>query len=66
MEITFETVTVFVFLIPGFLSSAILNTVVVRKEKETFSRVIEALVFTFLIYGILSLFVTESPVLLKS
>jgi hypothetical protein len=66
MEITHEAITIFVFLIPGFLSSLILNTVVVRTEKDNLSRIVEALVFTFLIYGLVSLFDSGAPVLLNT
>jgi hypothetical protein len=66
MQITYETITIFVWLIPGFLSSLVLNAVVVRKEKDGLSKIIEALVFTFLIYGVVSFLGSGSPVLLKS
>jgi len=39
MEISADTLTLFVFLIPGFLSSTILNQVVVRKEKDNYSKI---------------------------
>ena len=66
MNITAETLTIFAFLIPGFISSLILNAVVVRKDKDNFSKLIEALVFSFLIYVVVSPFTTHSPVLLDS
>ena len=65
MNISYETLTVFVFLVPGFLSSIILNSVVVRREKDNLSKILEALVFSFLIYSITSMVVGESPVLLQ-
>ncbi|MBM3333684.1 hypothetical protein FJY63_03395 [Candidatus Sumerlaeota bacterium] len=61
-RISFETLTVFVILIPGFISSVLLNTFVVRKEKDTFSKITEALVFSFAIYAAVALFVREGPV----
>ncbi len=66
MNITTETLTIFAFLIPGFISSLILNTVIVRKDKDNFSKLIEALVFSFLIYVVVSIFTDHSPVLLHS
>ncbi|MDQ1272424.1 MAG: hypothetical protein QG591_1054 [Planctomycetota bacterium] len=47
MNISIETLTIFVFLIPGFVSSLIINTIVVRKEKDNLSKIIEALIFSF-------------------
>jgi hypothetical protein len=64
MDITGETVMIFVYLIPGFLSSLILNQVVVRKDKDQMAKIVEALVFTFLIYSIISIFIGQSPVTL--
>jgi len=64
MDITAETVTIFVYLIPGFLSSQILNCVLVRKEKDHLAKIVEALVFTFIIYSIISLCIRQSPVTL--
>jgi hypothetical protein len=62
MEITYEALTIFLLLIPGFLSSAILNAIVVRKRSEGFSAIIEALVFTFLIYVVVALVYNRAPV----
>lgn len=49
---------------PGFLSSAVLNAIVVRTAKDRTGSVIEALVFSFLIYAILAPF-GRSPVELE-
>ena len=64
MNISTETLTIFVFLIPGFISSLLLNTLVVRKEKDQFAKIVEALCFSFAIYAIVAIFIRESPVLL--
>lgn len=66
MNISIETLTIFVFLIPGFVSSLIINTIVVRKGKDNLSKIIEALVFSFFIYVVISVVNGESPVLLHS
>lgn len=66
MNISTETLTIFVFLIPGFVSSLIIQTIIVRKEKDNFSKIIEALVFSFFIYVVISVVNGESPVLLHS
>lgn len=66
MNITAETLAIFVYLIPGFISSVILNSVVVRTEKASMKMFIEALVFSFIIYAIISIFINQSPVVLCS
>ena len=62
MGVSYETLTVFVFLIPGFLSSIILNCVIVRKEKDNLSIIVEALVFSLLIYFAIFLINLSSPI----
>ena len=64
MNLTTETLVVFLLLMPGFLSSAILNAIVVRTAKDRAGSVIEALVFSFLIYAMLAPF-GRSPVELE-
>lgn len=64
MNLTTETLVVFLLLMPGFLSSAVLNAIVVRTAKDRTGSVIEALVFSFLIYAILAPF-GRSPVELE-
>lgn len=64
MNLTTETLVVFLLLMPGFLSSAVLNAIVVRRVKDRTGNVIEALVFSFLIYAILAPF-GRSPVELE-
>ena len=56
MNITTETQAVFLLLMPGFVSSAVLNAIVVRQTKDRIASIVEALVFSFVIYGILSPF----------
>ena len=55
MSVSTETLGVFFFLIPGFFSSLILSAITVRKEKDSLSLIVEALVFTFIINAILSI-----------
>lgn len=64
MEITNETMNILIFLIPGFLSSVILNGLIIRKEKDNFSKIIEALIFSMLIYAIVSVFIGYSPIVM--
>ena len=59
---TFEAMQIFIFLIPGFISEAILNILVVRKDKTDLGKIIEALIFSLIIYVGFSLLVSKSPV----
>jgi len=52
MEVTFEALALLIFLLPGFVSSNILDHIMVRKPKDHFGRIIEALVFSFIIYAV--------------
>ena len=61
MRLTSETLTLFFLLVPGFVSSVVLNTIVVRKTKAAAAHVIEALVFSFLIYACLAPFFAGIP-----
>lgn len=56
MSLSSETLAIFLLLIPGFLASVVLDAVVVRKKKELPSRIIEALVLSFVIYVCSTLF----------
>ena len=62
MRLTVETLTLFSLLVPGFVSSAVLNAVVVRRTQGRGQEVIEALVFSLLIYAALAPFFGGSPV----
>ncbi|HEX2253601.1 MAG TPA: DUF6338 family protein [Thermoanaerobaculia bacterium] len=61
MDFTFEALSILVVLLPGFLSSALLDHVVVRRGRDNVQRVVEALVFSFVIYAVL-LIVLGPPV----
>ena len=62
MGLTTETLTLFLLLVPGFVSSAVLNAIVVRQKSGRVGQVIEALVFSFLLYACLVPFFGGSPV----
>jgi uncharacterized protein DUF6338 len=53
MEFTSEALKIMVVLLPGFLASSVLNLILVRRAEEGMSRVIEALVLSFIIYAVL-------------
>jgi uncharacterized membrane protein YozB (DUF420 family) len=62
---TFQALQVLIFLIPGLISSTVLNALVVRKkEQKELERVIEALIFTMFIYTFYSICYRGSPVVL--
>ena len=61
MRLTTETLTLFLLLVPGFVSSAVLNAIVVRQTSGRVGQVIEALVFSFLLYACLVPFFGGSP-----
>jgi len=52
---TFQALQILLFLIPGFISSAMLYSLVIRHDKSELSRIIEALVFSLLTYAFYSL-----------
>lgn len=53
MSITVDAFAVLLLLVPGFLTSKILNAIAVRRGKGHMAEIIEALVFSFLIYAVL-------------
>lgn len=52
---SFEAIQILIFLLPGFVSETILNVPIVRKEKNDLGKVIEALVYSIIIYVVYSL-----------
>lgn len=62
---TFQALQVLIFLIPGLISSVLLNALISRKEKNDLSKIVEALIFSMLTYFIYSLFIKESPISLS-
>ena len=66
MRLTAEALVLFVLLVPGFVSSTVLSAIVVRQSKQRTSHVIiEALVFSLLIYTCLSPVFGGSPINLE-
>jgi len=63
---TFQALQILIFLIPGFISSAILNGLIVRKrEKKELEKLTEALFFSLLIYTIYSIVTVRIPITLN-
>ena len=51
---SFQALQILIFLIPGFISAIILDALVVRMEKKELGKIIEALIFSMIIYTIYS------------
>jgi len=64
---TFQAIQILIFLIPGFIASRTLNSLVVRKKdyKDTES-VVEALIFSMLVYVICAFLGIKSPIALDT
>lgn len=61
----FQTIQILIFLIPGFISAKILNSLIVTKEKKEFEKIVEALIFSMIIYTIYSFISGKSPISLN-
>ena len=62
---SFDALNILLFLIPGFISANFLDIIVVRKEKNDFSKVVEALIFSLVIYTIYAIVFKETPVIIE-
>ena len=64
---TFQAIQILIFLIPGFIASKALDTLTVRKpDHKEIESVIEALIFSMLIYTLVSFAGLKSPVALDT
>ena len=63
MNLSAETLVILLYLTPGLLASLVFDTIVVRpkKDKDAFTKSIEALVFSLIIYGCVAVFSGEFP-----
>lgn len=55
MNITYEAFFILIILLPGFISLLVVNTLTIRANTNNFSKLVEALVFSFIIYTLLSI-----------
>jgi len=62
---TFQALQVLIFLIPGFIAAKILGVFIVTDEKKEFEKIIEAIVFSLIIYTIYSIIPGKSPIALN-
>jgi hypothetical protein len=65
MDISFETLTVLSFLSPGFISVFLFRHLVYRPEKEIGYFILEALIYSFVIYSIAGGLLHYAPVTLQ-
>ena len=64
MNISYQALNVFVFLFPGFLAMLVYDSIVARKEKKDLSKIIEALIFSVIIYSVVTEITGKVPVVL--
>jgi hypothetical protein len=62
MNISVETLTVLIYITPGLFASLFLDLILVRREKDIGSRITESLIFSLVIYGLVSLGIGDFPV----
>jgi hypothetical protein len=65
MGLTAEALSILVFLIPGLISSVILDSIVVRPEKSKWDTVSDALIFSLITYAIIFVWTDIWPVTLS-
>ena len=61
-----QTFQIFLFLIPGLIASVIMNAMVVRKNQSQLTKLIEALIFSLLIYVTFSGFAKNGNIFIIS
>lgn len=60
---TFQALQIFIFLIPGFISSRLIDSLIIRnQDQKELANVVEALIFSMIIYTIYSLTGLGSPI----
>lgn len=65
-NLSVEVLNVLLFLTPGLFGAMVLDAVLIRKDRDTAHRIIEALVLSLTIYGIVSFFEQRFPVAIKT
>ena len=63
---TFQALQIFIFLIPGFISSKLLDTLVIRRQdQKELNGIIEALILSMIIYTLYSFTGLSNPIILN-
>lgn len=66
MSVTAETVSVLFLLMPGFIASRVLDTAITRKDQGAAGKIVEALIFSFLIYAISQFYFEWTPLVVST
>ena len=61
MDLTSESFSILIVLLPGFLSMTVLNAITVRQDRDNLAKLFEALAFSFLAYGSTAFVVSLIP-----
>ena len=61
MDLTSESFSILIVLLPGFLSMTVLNAITVRQDRDNLTKLFEALAFSFLAYGSTAIVVSLIP-----
>lgn len=64
-SLSVEVLNVLLFLTPGLFGTIVLDAVLIRKDKDAAHRIIEGLVLSLIIYGIISFFEQKFPVSIR-
>lgn len=64
-ETGFEAITILLILLPGFFCARIVQSLCVREDKKEFDKIVEALLFSFLVYVICASLHVSPPVSLN-
>lgn len=57
--ISVQLINILIFLLPGFLAAAIFYWLTAHTKPDTFSQVVQALIFTFIVHILFSIFSNE-------
>jgi len=65
-HLNYESFQILIFLIPGFISAYIMDLTIVREKRNIFETIIEALIFSFFIYFLVSVIIRKFPVFIET
>lgn len=63
--INFETLQILIFLLPGIISSKVMDFFIARKKLGSFEKILESLIFSMIVYILFTFFSDKSPVFLN-
>jgi len=62
MNLTIQALQIIIFLLPGFITSYVARSLIAYKPKAELDKIIEALIYSFIIYVIFTLFSNLLPI----